>query len=197
MISLDHWNADHRGAVACIGRRQITPEQRDSLEMIGAWVLEAGFLLSTGNAPGSDQAFARGANRIDPHRVVLHLPWPRFESDSICKGNRVLVAGECRKYASVAETHHPAWSRLSQGARKLMTRNVSIVDSVVAVIALPNPERAGDGGTGQGMRVARAAGIPVIDLARRLNLELLGKLLGQSAGRLAGLEFQAALAFVN
>lgn len=51
--------------IACIGSRQIGKYQFLCYQ-VGQKVVRSGYFLATGNATGADQAFAAGANSIDP-----------------------------------------------------------------------------------------------------------------------------------
>ena len=158
---------------AGIGSRDLTPEQLEICRKLGQWFAAAGWVLNSGNAKGADQAFALGANRVDPSLVHLHLPWPSYERQAVVKGNVVrcvedLATHELEWYTKHAEKHHPAWGRLSQGAQKLMTRNGMILlpcgcHPVDLVLAWPS-NRKGGGGTGQGMRIAEEQGVRLINL---------------------------------
>jgi hypothetical protein len=169
--------------VACIGSRDLDPFCLGTCEKLGAWVVECGHELHTGNAPGADQAFARGANRVNPALVHLHLPWYNFERHAIHDKNIVhnldeLTEDRSKYFELVAQKHHPAWNRLSQGAKKLMSRNSSIMlpppdfMAVDLCLAFPAPNRLG--GTGQGMRIAETEGVRLIDLRNFNHDDLFG-----------------------
>lgn len=168
--------------VACIGSRDLDAYQTSMCEKLGGYIVQHGHTLHSGNAPGADQAFARGANRIHPGLVHLHLPWPNFERQAVHKGNIIRVledhdAAHLKLYSQIAERHHPAFSRLSQGAVKLMTRNSSIMlpapdyMPVDRCLAIPS-DRRGGGGTGQGMRIAIYERIPLVDLRGHVEADL-------------------------
>jgi hypothetical protein len=167
--------------IACIGSRELSEHELSTCEKLGWWIARCGHELHSGNATGADQAYARGANQVNPELVHLHIPWYRYERAAICNGNIVWNLEEIsvewhEKYAKVAEKLHPAWHRLSQGARKLMIRNGFIVkpppefDFVDLVLAFPG--RLKLGGTGQGMRLANDYGIKLVDLRDLGELEL-------------------------
>ena len=69
----------------------------------------------------------------------------------------------------IAAGLHPAWRRCSSGARKMHARNAAILLSasldrpVHAVVAWTAGGRV-EGGTGMGIRIAQAHGIPVLNL---------------------------------
>jgi hypothetical protein len=114
--------------------------------------------LRTGGAVGADAAFAAGAGT----NVELYRPKRQ---------------GECAKAAEIAASHHEAWHKCSVFAKELHTRNVLIIlgpllDNPVAFVLCwaPNPYPSAalcqntDGGTGMGVRIAAARGIPVLHL---------------------------------
>lgn len=161
--------------IACIGSRELAGEWLNVCEKLGAWIVRVGHELHSGNAQGADQAFARGGNKVDPTKVHLHLPWLSYERDAIVLGNHVDVLAsmddkEQQTYKNYAKAHHPAWFRLSNGGMLLHARNGRILfpngypgKPVDLVLAWPS-RKLGGGGTGHGMRVAQAEGIPLVNL---------------------------------
>jgi hypothetical protein len=153
---------------AGIGSRDLTSNQLRICELLGEWFAMQGHTLHSGNAPGADQALARGANSVNPKLVNLSLPWYGFERHAIVDGNVVQIFEKLDEvdqafFLQQAEKHHPKWERLTQGARKLHARNGMIIRPVGLVLAFPS-SKPGGGGTGQGMRIARAEGVELIDL---------------------------------
>jgi hypothetical protein len=155
---------------ACIGTREPSPEWVGRCETLGGYLVRLGWVVSTGNAPGVDQAFARGANQYHPERVQLSLPWPKFESQAIHPQNQVrsvqdLESGELIVYEALAHKYHPRYQYLTQGAKKLMIRNSMIMMGPLVDVCLALPsEKKGGGGTGQGMRIAAGHNVEVVDL---------------------------------
>lgn len=162
--------------IAGIGTRDLADAQIDIVEKLGEWIVRCGHELHSGNAQGSDQAFARGGNRVDPTKVHLHLPWLSYERQAIVLGNHVDILASLdwriqSRYLDFAAQHHPAWERVSKGGRMLHARNGRIIypdlllnRPVDLVIAWPSG-KIGGGGTGQGMRMAEAGRIPLLDLS--------------------------------
>lgn len=159
---------------AGIGSRQLTQDEWNFCYHAGLWLAEQGWTLRTGACKGADQAFAEGAI-AGGGPVVLCLPWPSYEFKWV---EPMLGRGATRKvlmfpeyddahkayYASVDE-FHPAPHRLSDTVRKLHARNAMILDEGSFVLAWPKVgARGGLGGTGQGIRIAQAAQVPVIRL---------------------------------
>lgn len=151
--------------IACIGSREAPPDVLKLMEDFGAYLAKKGDRISTGNAPGADQAYARGANKIDPTKVDLYIPWPDFEKQAVVTGN-VVIATAPTWWFDEAKKHHPRWDALSQGAKKLHARNIGIGYQAKATVYWANPNKVGGGGTGQAVRYSAANKIPLFDLAK-------------------------------
>lgn len=156
------------GAVACIGRREVNLQSmRAYLEFLGAHYVERGFILSTGNAPGSDQLYALGAMMVDPTKVELYLPWKTFEKRAVIDGNKVWLADQAwEKHVELAASASPGWDYgIRETVKPLMIRNAMIIyrwaEPVDLVLAYPSYHKHGWSGTGHAMRVAASLGIPV------------------------------------
>ena len=150
--------------VATIGSRSTPINILVLMEKIGAYLASSGYIVASGNCTGADQAFARGANTVDPTCVDLYLPWSTYERNAIVKGNQVKVVNEALDYNwfTEAEKFHPNWDNLKDSVRKLMARNIGIVENSCQVICWMDPKNTG--GTGMGVRAATAYGIPVLNL---------------------------------
>lgn len=144
--------------IACIGSRDISEQIAALLRSIGAELVRRDWELHSGNANGSDYAFATGGNSR-PELVHLHLPWPSYNAEQVVAGN-VLHNALNEQLMQMAKSAHPAWFKLGQGSKKLMTRNASIVQTSDVVVAFQKSE--GSGGTAHSLRVASALGRPVI-----------------------------------
>ena len=124
-----------------------------------------GWHLASGGASGADSAFAAGA---PAGQRTIWLPWPGYN------GHRgpdclVLSGSELRACMAIAADLHPAWDRCSRTVRKLHARNVAILlgetcDRPVDAVACWTPGGVVTGGTGLGIRIAEAHGIPVLNL---------------------------------
>ncbi len=145
---------------AGIGSRQAMPPLCAWITDIATWLAGRGYTLRTGGAHGCDRAFMSGAVNPEvyvPWRGFNGLPWLPFDTEGAER---------------IAARFHPAWSRLSQGARKLHTRNVPQVlgadlASPVEFVLCWTPDGKDSGGTGQAIRIARAHGVPVYNLFHR------------------------------
>lgn len=162
--------------IGCIGTRTPTKEQRAVCVKLGMWIAVNKHQLRSGNAEGCDQAYAEGANHIDPTAVHLCLPWPNYERQAVVAGNHVhlledLDPTHLQALREEAARTHKRWSNLTQGTQKLHTRNGLIIESCDLILALPNSSPWG-GGTGQGMRIAEQRGIRVVNLTKLNQQEL-------------------------
>ena len=144
--------------IACIGSREISEPAAVLLRGIGAEIVRRGWELHSGNASGSDAAFAAGGN-ARPELVHLHLPWPSYNAEQVVPGN-VLHNALDEQLMQLAKSAHPVWSHLRQGSKKLMTRNASIVQTSDVVVAFQKSE--GSGGTAHSLRIASALGRQII-----------------------------------
>ena len=155
---------------AGIGSRK-TPAEVLRLFTAVAFVLgrDRGWTLRSGAAPGADTAFETGALMAsvghDSPDPEIYLPWPGFEGRS---ASQVRLESPTREATKLASTYHPAWTRLSQGARRLHARNShqvlgAMLDSPVERIVCWTPNGSGTGGTGQALRLADVHDIPVWD----------------------------------
>jgi hypothetical protein len=150
---------------AGIGSRR-TPEDALILAQQAAeFLADRGWTLRTGHAPGADQAFERGAGR----KAEVYLPWPSFEKGELLDADAIIDHPSQAAF-NIAAAHHPHWGSLGRGGRALHARNVHQIlgrecnDPVRFVLCwTPNGEEVG--GTAQAMRIAKAYGVEIINLA--------------------------------
>ena len=152
-------------AYAGIGSRATPGAVLETMTVMAAWLARRGWHLHTGGAAGADTAFAAGT---PAGRRTVFLPWPAYRGHrgADC---RTLPPDRMDRCLAMAAVHHPAWHRCSPAARKLHARNVEIVlgtNTASPVHAVVCWTRGGavTGGTGLGIRIARAHGIPVLNL---------------------------------
>jgi hypothetical protein len=142
------------------------------MEATGAKLVRHGYTLVSGNAPGADQAWARGGNASDPTRVELCLPWESFEATAIHGRNVVRVLGsdivDQQKYVLRVQETHPTFARLTAGALRLHARNAMIVEGAHLVLGALNPAKPGGGGTGSAFRIAQRQLICTFNVADSL-----------------------------
>ena len=95
-----------------IGSRETPVAVMKVMTEIAQLLEKSGYRLYSGAAEGADSAFAwNTANKIE------FIPWNGFNG---CKSGVIATSDKAMK---LAESLHPAWDRLSQGAKKLMARN--------------------------------------------------------------------------
>lgn len=120
--------------------------------------------LRSGHAPGADMAFELGVMSKE-----IFLPWKGFNgSDGTEVSHLVPVFTE--EIGKIARDYHPNWRACSKGARLLHMRNVCQVLGADCrtpsdMVVCWTPKGSGSGGTGQALRIAKAYGIPIFDLA--------------------------------
>ena len=149
---------------AGIGSRATPGAVLENMTVIATWLARRGWHLNTGGAIGADTAFAAGA----PGWRTLFLPWPGYRGHAgpDCHS---LSPDRINRCIAIAASLHPAWHRCSLAARKLHARNVQIVlgtNAASPTNAVVCWTRGGavTGGTGLGIRIARAHGIPVLNM---------------------------------
>lgn len=155
---------DATSTYAGIGSRSTPPQILAQMRRLAGELAGLGWTLRSGAAQGADTAFEEGALAAGGG-VELYLPWPGFQGRRQARLVRPTAAA-----MAMAERFHPAWHRVSPGARPLHARNSHQVlgpalDDPVALVICWTRGALGGGGTGQALRIARAHGIPVVDLA--------------------------------
>lgn len=153
---------------AGIGSRSITDKESKIIEKISK-KLSKNFVLFSGNACGSDQAFQTGSNG----NCVLFLPWAGFEKQNFdfLKVLDVFDLGKSREGMESVEKFHPN-KNLTYGQKLMMSRNFHQImgykkyPKVSFVVYCANEDEKGniDGGTGQAIRIARSQNIPAINI---------------------------------
>jgi len=146
---------------AGIGSRETPAEILKMFSSLAKYLGEQGHILRSGGASGADQAFERGCDAGNGIKEI-YLPWKGFE-----KSNSSLVVEPGIAY-EIAEKFHPAWSRLSDGAKKLQARNSHQVLGAdckhpADFIICWTSGGEGGGGTGQALRIAKEFNIPICD----------------------------------
>ena len=151
---------------AGIGARATPRAVLADMEKMAGWLARIGWHLSSGGADGADSAFAAGA---PAEQRTIWLPWRGYKGHR-GPGCRVLSAAELSACMEIAASLHPAWERCSPAVHKLHARNVAILlmgerlDRPVDACVAWSERGAAVGGTGMGIRIAEAHGIPVLNL---------------------------------
>lgn len=153
---------------AGIGSRETHEPILNLMTQIGHDLAKSGWLLRSGFADGADNAFAYGAEQANG-AMELFIPWAGFNNASR-QDARFIVPDFSDLQMAIAAKCHPAWNMCSPGAKKLHARNVNQVlgknlDDPSDLIICWTPNGSGSGGTGQAIRIAKIAEVPVFDLA--------------------------------
>lgn len=144
---------------AGIGPRACPLHVCETMASVGAQLDKQGWMIRSGHAQGADQAWACMHR---PQMREIYLPWARFNNGG---GDGFFVSPQSDALAAVARVSHPAWDRLTDGGRKLMMRNVSIIlgaelNDPVQFVAYWSEQRIVQGGTGNAVHLASLYGIP-------------------------------------
>ena len=150
---------------AGIGARATPAGVLADMTVMAGWLARTGWRLSSGGADGADSAFAKSA---PAGQRTIWLPWRGYNGH---RGPdcRVLSAAAMAACMEIAAPLHPAWERCSPAVRKLHARNVAILlgeglDRPVDAVVAWSERGEAVGGTGMGIRIAEARGIPVLNL---------------------------------
>ena len=163
---------------AGIGSRNTPPAPLEQMTVLAQLASQNDWMLRSGGAIGADSAFEIGCD-INNGSKEIFLPWKGYNN------NRSLLV-ECDNEAAqrIASTIHKRWSMLSQGAKKMMTRNVQQilgqdlkhpVDCVICYTddGCESIEKysAKTGGTGLAISLASVRDIPIFNLKNNLRYE--------------------------
>lgn len=146
---------------AGIGSRETPREMLQFFEYLGELFAKKGFVLRSGHAKGADQAFEKGCDKVNGLKEI-YLPWKWFENS---QSTFHQISNEAM---NIAAKYHPYWNNVSDGAKKLLARDVYQVlgydlQTPSSFIVCWTKDGKGSGGTGQAIRIAKAYGIPVFD----------------------------------
>jgi len=128
------------------------------------WNLD--YLLRSGGANGADNAFEEGCKSINGS-MEIYLPWNNYNGRVMDKNHTYLIPDLAY---DIARKYHPAWGKLTEGAKKLMARNSLIIlgqdlESPVDLVICWTKNGEVAGGTGQALRIAEDYNITILNLA--------------------------------
>lgn len=167
------------GAYTGVGSRKTTPEALALMTALAEGLARAGWVLRSGGADGADKAFEAGADQGNPEpgaRVPFHkqvfIPWRKFN------GSDSQLVGAMPAADDIIQRIHPAYSKLTQGAKKLHARNVHQVLGPAlhtpSEFLVAYTEGGKDiGGTRTAIVLAREHGIPVFNLGLARDMEFI------------------------
>lgn len=150
---------------AGIGARKTPLAVLIDIQNLARNIATSGTILRSGAAGGADTAFENGCDDVNGPKQIF-LPWKGFNNHPSNYYNCTMEAMQ------LASRYHPAWGRLSQGARKLMARNAyqmlgPNLNSPALFVVCWTPQGSTVGGTGQSIRMAEDLNIPVFNLGSK------------------------------
>jgi hypothetical protein len=149
-----------------IGSRQTPSETIKLIHSISKKMNEMNFLLRSGGADGADSAFEEFSTNKE-----IYLPWDGFNGRNH-DGESYFDYLQCPAW-SLAKTSvdafHPKPESLSAAGRRLMARNSMQIfgrdyKTPTNVVICWTKGGKDVGGTSQALRIARSAGIPILNL---------------------------------
>ena len=144
-----------------------------------AKILNKDYWLRSGNATGSDQAFAEG---VEDEKAQIWLPWLGFEDDfRESHPKHTYKIPSCEGYDEEADKSvdifHPIGSSLGGTSRLFMSRNYRQIRGLgepdSEFVICWTHDGTDVGGTGQAMRIANHYNIPVYNMFYMSNDEIL------------------------
>lgn len=164
-----------------VGSRETPLAAMNLLSALAASLGKKGYILRSGAAEGADSAFEKGCDAVQGKKEI-YLPWKGFNQHT----TGIYQLPTDSDHERIASELHPAWSKLSQGAKKLHTRNVAQIlgadcetPSLMCVcytddgVEHHSKVTYKTGGTGTAIRLASQRGIPVFNLRNPTSLEKL------------------------
>ena len=164
--------------VTGVGSRDITVEEGDVLKLIAYTLGSKGYILRSGGAKGSDTSFEEEYIKRGLKKEI-YLPWNGF--NGLRRGGDYYTINN-PKAEDIASNIHPYWDNLSQGAKKLHSRNTyqvlgaSLDTPSNVLVCCSDYDKYGDvkGGTRTAWMLAKEYGIPCFNIRDK---EQLSKLL--------------------
>lgn len=154
-----------------VGSRAIPEHLEKSLTQAATYLEKQGYVLRSGGARGSDEAFERGV--ADANNKEIYLPWGGFNqrySEAFSKYDITIDIADPKNKAAIemAAEFHPMWNRLKDYEKKFMVRNScqlfgQTMDKPSEFVLCWTPAGQVVGGTGQALRIAKAKGINIIN----------------------------------
>ena len=159
---------------ARIGSQTTPDEIIGQMTGIASILREMGYVLRSGHADSADLAFKTGS----AGQNQIWLPWKGFNyehpmSKMLVKTGHYSIQANWQA-DQIAAAFHPAWNRCTEGAKKLLTRDVYQVlgpglgkvqtEIVSKFVVCWTKDGKASSGTGQAIRIAEGCNIPVFNL---------------------------------
>jgi hypothetical protein len=157
-----------KGTVSVFGTRNPGGTAAEVVSRLASFISRLGYTIRTGGADGVDTAAMRGT----VGRLELMLPWATYNEALIGK---IADSNQDLHVTVYNAMRHPLWTKsvfdlhpkgktLPRGPFALHARNYGIVDGSRLGLAFPNYiGNPNGGGTSQGIRVAKALNVPLIE----------------------------------
>lgn len=199
-----------------IGSRQ-TPKTIFRVQArIGMALTLMGWQMNSGAAHGSDEGFELGVDiamhilkREDLEKVKsIFIPWDGFRSRTQREAGVRMPS--MKKAMELTARYHPGWEKISSHAKRLMARNAfqvlseSLARPVDRVVCYTEDgAQTGEetsyktGGTGQAIRIASDYKVPVVNIGRAEQREVMEKWLNEFDQKLTQKGMPTTLEAVN
>ena len=146
---------------AGIGSRKTPKPILDIMTRVASWLEKQGYILRSGGANGADSAFEAGVAN-NSHKEIF-LPWKGFN------GKNSIYLEPARWTYDIAKDIHPAWNKLTNGAKKLHARNVHQImgpsgKEYSEFVIYWTPNIVPSGGTTTAIKLAKILNILTINL---------------------------------
>jgi hypothetical protein len=144
-------------AFAIIGTREPDSAQRQVAAQLSS-IISCWHTVRTGGEYGIDFMVMQAA----APSLEVYLPWAAYNRQIIPRAARVIVYDPYvhKTWTESVQLYHPAPARLAPEVQAGHARRFGIVEGCAGVVALPGP--GGSGSAAQGIRVARALKIPLV-----------------------------------
>ena len=146
-----------------IGSRKCPPNILSQMEEIGKYLATNRWILRSGGSDGSDRAFETGCDVANGIKEI-YLPWQNFN------GSNSALFTQHKDAFILASTIHPAWDKLSYGAKKLHARNCHQLlghnlKTPADIVICWTSEGKEVGGSATVLKLAKLNNIRIINLA--------------------------------
>lgn len=154
---------------AGIGARDTPQEVRQFMYNVAKYLATKDITLRSGAADGADNAFELGCISSNGYKQIF-LPWKGFNN------NLSTYIDPSDEAFDIAKQFHPAWNRLSQGAKKLQARNSHQIlgpdlNTPSDFVICYTKDGKLVGGTSQAIKVANHYNIPVFNIGSYNDIE--------------------------